>query len=1172
MNEPAVRDYQLIKKVGQGGICAVWQARHPESPVNFALKILNPKHESALIALKNEYRFLKFYRHPGIVRVFDYIETPDTAVLAMEYLPGATLESDCGKLSFKRLEDVIVGILEIANFLNHCGFIYGDFKPQNFMIDEQGNLRLIDFNLIRPLAASSPTKSGTLGYIAPEVLTGQGISLASDIFALGVTIYELATGRLPYKITDTESAVKIMTEQAARPPDTGQASLDRLLSEMLALNPVARPADYIEISERLGLKQKLQARIKSHARYYLDAGPGPFSQRLVDDLLRRWGSAKPLAIVAGDTSEHAAILEQITSLLSLEASDAKLVVIRAELSSTKADDHSQRPSSPMGTQESLSTNEPEAAAIYLIDCQNKLTSEIIEGAATLCRHIGNRVTIVCLFAYDIKADQFNDSLEYIILRDLPARGRAYSNYFLKKSDIDESWLLTLESLAGDDIWVWREYLENSIARDQLRYCAEGWEAAGDLDSSFVPPGVAKSYLNSVASMTLEAQRLLEILAILGRLRTTDQILKDLYSHISEELLKQLEREGWLKIREDEYTFANDSRALTVYQHINADQKRQLHRQAAEYLAQNTPEDIEALARHMEGAENYAGAARYYWQAAQNSFSSFDYKKARALIIRAESALANINLDRESSKMAIDVFLTAGDLSKAIAEYAEAEKKYRKAVALAEKFEPGAVVAGAYRCLADIYRLQQKSTESIEYSKRALALYREETDRAHQAACLNNIGLALWTAGDFGGALTNFDQALKINMAIGDFGEQAKIYNNLAIIYDQTGRSADVIGNFEMALNCAEKLSDLRLQTKIYDNIGYFYLNSGNPRRALEYFKKDLELATRIGLDEDRINILSNMGLAYHKIGSIIQSAEVHQEALKISRALGHELLQAQTCHHLARDCMAMGNYTLALKMLEEAAEISRHLTGSELAMEILLTGAELHYVLNDLEGCRRFADGFDKPDNITFMQSLRAEYLKALLEVLSDPTVEDNAESAGQRIEDIFRRARQAVFLDLAGEASLKLAEMNRRAGRENSALKALVEFQNLQIENMLLRMAFELESAWLAYAGRQYDKAIELAGNAERMAIEAGCRPLLFEITLLGIRVYNECGKTALALKKFRKAEQLKNSLAEAYPPDIDKECFDGLPAMKEFRRFADIFRGSAFAEDSVAPKRKTA
>ena len=185
------------------------------------------------------------------------------------------------------------------------------------------------------------------------------------------------------------------------------------------------------------------------------------------------------------------------------------------------------------------------------------------------------------------------------------------------------------------------------------------------------------------------------------------------------LRNRLERGGWLKARNDKYCFANDSRSLTVHRNIDKNRRRQLHGEAAAYITKHSPGDIQALARHSAGAGDYSNAIRYFLQAAQQSFGGFDYKKARALITGAEDSLARLGENQRSDVMAIETFIMAGNIAKALAEYAEAEKKYRTAVDMAERSKPGSVLAGAYRCLADIHRLQQKSVESIEYSRKAL---------------------------------------------------------------------------------------------------------------------------------------------------------------------------------------------------------------------------------------------------------------------------------------------------------------------------------------------------------------------------------------------------------------------------------------------------------------------
>src|SRR5260370_6793493 len=160
--------------------------------------------------------------HPNIVGIFDRGECDGTYYIAMEYVAGRSLKAivrENGALEPAVAIDIVVQILRAAQFAHKRGVIHRDLKPHNVIIDEEGRARVTDFGIARAGASDmtlTGSVMGTAQYLSPEQAQGYAVSASSDIYSVGVILYELLTGVVPFQ---GESAVAIAYKQApAEPP------------------------------------------------------------------------------------------------------------------------------------------------------------------------------------------------------------------------------------------------------------------------------------------------------------------------------------------------------------------------------------------------------------------------------------------------------------------------------------------------------------------------------------------------------------------------------------------------------------------------------------------------------------------------------------------------------------------------------------------------------------------------------------------------------------------------------------------------------------------------------------------------------------------------------------------------------------------------------------------
>ncbi|HOB44830.1 MAG TPA: serine/threonine-protein kinase [Zoogloea sp.] len=209
--------YKLIREVGRGATATVYLAEHPQYPDNVALKLIRFDDKSKDVAKWNR-RLLKLLRaemdvsgrldHPNIIKIFDAAVEKDYAYIVMEYFPGATLEHFCSFQNLLPLHRTIGMIFKCAMALDYAyrqGIVHRDIKPANILVDDQDNVKITDFGLALNISKKSASDStfimgvGSPAYMSPEQIKGYPLNQKTDLFSLGVVLFHMLTGRLPFR-------------------------------------------------------------------------------------------------------------------------------------------------------------------------------------------------------------------------------------------------------------------------------------------------------------------------------------------------------------------------------------------------------------------------------------------------------------------------------------------------------------------------------------------------------------------------------------------------------------------------------------------------------------------------------------------------------------------------------------------------------------------------------------------------------------------------------------------------------------------------------------------------------------------------------------------------------------------------------------------------------------
>ena len=249
--------YLIEELVGVGGMCNVYRAFDAEALQTVAVKMLRDEYaadEEYLRRFRNESRAINALSHPNIVKIYDVVLDAPNPYLVMEYVSGITLKEyiDRKKPLPGRTAANIAGLVLTALQCAHeNGIVHRDVKPQNIMVTEKGEVKVMDFGIARFAMSQSHTIDGnaigSVHYISPEQALGGAVDQRTDIYSVGVILFEMLCGRLPF---DGESPVSVALQQVEQNPKALRSlnpnvpvGLEQITLHAMAKNPDDRYAD-----------------------------------------------------------------------------------------------------------------------------------------------------------------------------------------------------------------------------------------------------------------------------------------------------------------------------------------------------------------------------------------------------------------------------------------------------------------------------------------------------------------------------------------------------------------------------------------------------------------------------------------------------------------------------------------------------------------------------------------------------------------------------------------------------------------------------------------------------------------------------------------------------------------------------------------------------------------
>jgi fused-like protein len=242
-----MEQYRVLERIGEGSFGKVYKGRRRHTGQLCALKFISKHGKSAkdILNLRSEISILRLLNHENIILMFDALETDGSFCVVTEYAQGELFEvlTDDSRLPEPVVQDVAKQLVAALHYLHSHRIIHRDMKPQNILIGANGLVKLCDFGFARAMSSNTQVLTsikGTPLYMSPELVKEQPYDHTSDLWSLGIILYELATGQPPFYTNSIYSLINHIVKDPVVYPDTMSSDFKSFLKGLLVKDPKRR--------------------------------------------------------------------------------------------------------------------------------------------------------------------------------------------------------------------------------------------------------------------------------------------------------------------------------------------------------------------------------------------------------------------------------------------------------------------------------------------------------------------------------------------------------------------------------------------------------------------------------------------------------------------------------------------------------------------------------------------------------------------------------------------------------------------------------------------------------------------------------------------------------------------------------------------------------------------
>jgi tetratricopeptide (TPR) repeat protein len=1210
--------YRIEALIGRGGMGAVYRATDLAENRPVALKILHfyldPETGVALTRFRREFRILARLDHPHIVQAYGYGTYNDSPYLVLEFLAGRTLTEElaAGPLPRARLLLIARQICEALIHLHAQSIIHRDLKPGNLMLVFPDNgqaetslqVKLMDFGLIRQTDLSMQLTQegvalGTVAYMAPEQAQGLPVDFRADLYALGIILYEMTTGRLPFV---HENPAMILIQQLTTPPPAPRQfrpdldePLEQLILDLLAKEPARRPASTELVATRLAQLADETAPMPAPPQKRADLIPRvPLIGResALNELSQRWtrlhtdkhGQVILLAGTAGagktrllteaswqvQLGDDRFIRGQCREQASLpyqpldEVLDALLPGLPAAVRDTLPVELTRLlPGASAGASDDIRTgttpagaDQAEARLRLFAACWEVLRQAAQSRALMIAIEDVQWADPTTLELLGYLAHRLDQADILLILTYRPEEIESGGPLAILQRDLRHDQLshkITLPPLGHDQVG---EFLRAALGREH------------------VPHWLVDSFHQATGGNPLFIEETLKALAAEGQVAEWAREESSQWRRLPSTILQLPQNVLALAERRLQALAADDRVILTSAAVLGSEFPFALL-QGVTKLDEDTLLDAidRLLATHLieelplqDGQDRYRFSQEALRQALLNSISQRRLRRLRQRAGETFQALYDTSQPRYwpilahhfaeagDVSQALKYFILAGDAAAQVYANAEAAAHYNHALEIVRaKMKRGEAVEseqliylftqrGFSLAFGGQYEAAWRSYEEME------ALAQERGDQALELATLlaQSRLLAIPTPlHDFEQAEILSKQALTLAGTLGDRQAEAKALGLLLLVGSLTGRAHQAIEYGEQSLAIARELDDQEQMAFTLTGLDTAYVATGQLERALAVLLEAAEIWRTLDNSLMLATNLSVVSIRYYLANDYDRSSAVAEEALRLGESTGNPWAQSYSRWAIALIYMEQGRQD---KMIEAMEEVIRLGDQAEIIPVQVFSRAELAWAYGDLgafeQGLELVRLALATADELLPAWRLFPVVVLASLHLRQGDLI--SAEATLEEARNIPRTEPNSALLADIWSALIEgeLAQAKQDYDQVITGMdRFLAHLQRMEIRSFICEGLLLKGQALLAQA--RVEEAYEVLSEAGAKSEAAGSRRILWPVLSTLSRVEAQRGHSAEAENLRQQAREIIEYIAGHTPANL-RTSFLALPNVR--------------------------
>ncbi|MGO9519348.1 MAG: tetratricopeptide repeat protein [Candidatus Korobacteraceae bacterium] len=902
--------YEILQLLGEGGMGAVYKAADRELDRFVALKVIRPElasNPAILARFKQELLLAHQVTHRNVIRIYDLGEAEGVKFITMEFIEGKDLRAlirSKKKFAPEEAVEVIQQVCQALDAAHSVGVIHRDLKPQNIMQDAAGRILVMDFGLARTLEGDGMTQTGaivgTMEYMSPEQALAKDLDQRSDIFALGLILYELLTGKTPFQAESALASLIKRTQERAIPV----SDVDNQIPG--ALSGIVSKCLERDVNERYQTASAILADLNT---WKDKRAAGTIK---LDASVKPWGQTLPWPLIAG-----------IVTALILAISG---YMLRDRLFSASPSTRS-APSGP-------------AVSLAILPFRNASGDPSLDWigpslADMLSTDVGQSAQLRTV----------SPSSLHQVFTDL----RISSSTVL-----DPATIRRVADFSTADRVVWGQYAKFG---DQIRIDATLQDIKNgtavplkiDVSSEKEIPGAIDRLAESIRQKLALPENVLKELKASSFQPTSQSVaaLRDYNQGVGlQRDGKNLEAQKQFEAAtKEDPTFALAfSKLAQTYGSLGYDSEAERSAKKAVGLSEDLPAAEKYLisAIELQVMKKYPEAIAAYGNLAKVSPDNSDVQSALASLYQDSGDLVKAR-DYYQKVLASNPKNIAATLDLGRIEIKSGNPQgsfdpLNRAYSLAVQVDNQEQKAASLHLMAVAYRMLGKPQEVLRNEQEALAIWRHIGQKRGLAFSLNEMARAQASLGASKDALSNFQEALQIRREIGDKRGMGDTLLDIGNFHDDRGDHDQALKMYKEALELERDIGNESLQAICLNNIGSVYSEKSQFDDALTYFQQALQLREKSKVPQDIVEAVHNLGQVSSGMGQYDQAISYYMRALDLRRSMNDPRGAATESYGLGALFDYQGRYGAAVSSKQDAVKTFRDLKDRTFWMAEILGG------------------------------------------------------------------------------------------------------------------------------------------------------------------------------------------------------------------------------------------